>query len=213
VADTPPPLGRAGFAATCRVSRETLDRLDAHLALLARWQTRINLVGSTTLRDPWRRHVLDSIQLLPLIPQGARTILDLGSGAGFPGLVLAICGVAGVTLVERDQRKAAFLREAARITATQATILAVPAERLPPQVFDLVTARALAPLPELLQLAHPFLGPGSRCLFLKGAQVENELTRAAKSWRMKPKLLRSQAESAGFVLQLEGISHAGRRQS
>jgi 16S rRNA (guanine527-N7)-methyltransferase len=207
------PLGKAGFAAACDVSRETLDRLDAYLSLLARWQARINLVGAATLRDPWRRHMLDSAQLLPLVPETAHSTLDVGSGAGFPGLVLAICGVRGVTLVERDQRKAAFLREAARITATPVTILTAPAERLTPRPFDVVTARALAPLPDLLTLARPFLGPTSRCLFLKGARVENELTEAAKSWTMKPKLVKSRAESAGFVLQLEGITHAGRRQS
>lgn len=205
------PLGRAGFAAACDVSRETLDRLESLLELLVRWRARINLVGRGTLIDPWRRHLLDSAQLVRLVPPTARTTLDLGAGAGFPGLVLAILGVGDVTLVERDQRKAVFLREAARITETQVTIIAAAAESLSPQPFDVVTARALAPLPDLLRLAHPFLGPGSRCLFLKGAQVENELTEAAKSWRMKPKLVRSRAASTGFVLQLEGISHAGRR--
>lgn len=208
----PAPLSRSDFAAACSVSRETLERFDAYLELLTRWQARINLVGPKTLEDPWRRHFLDCAQLVPLIPEDAKTTLDLGAGAGFPGLVIAICGIRGVTLVERDQRKAAFLREATRITGTRAMILASPAQRLPPQSFDVVTARALAALPELLRLASPFIGPSTRCLFLKGAKVENELTEAAKRWHMKPKLLKSLTESAGYVLQLEGIRDARRRQ-
>lgn len=206
------PLGREAFATALDVSRETLARFDAYLDLLVRWQARFNLVGRQTLRDPWRRHFLDSAQLAARVPKHAQALVDLGSGAGFPGLVLAILGVPGVTLVERDQRKAVFLKEAARVTDTPAAIVAGPAEALGRRSFDVVTARALAPLPILLRLAAPLLAPGGICLFLKGAQVENELTQAAKDWKMQPKLFRSCTDSAGVVLQLEGITHAGRRQ-
>lgn len=206
------PLEREAFAAALNVSRETLGHFDAYLALLSRWQTRVNLVGRRTLADPWRRHFLDSGQLASLLPADARSVADLGSGAGFPGLVLAILGVPGVVLIERDQRKATFLREAARVTEASVEIVPAPAESLDARSFDVVTARALAPLPHLLKVSAPLLAPGGLCLFLKGAQVENELTQAAKEWKIKPKLFTSRADSTGIVLQLEGVAHAGRRQ-
>src|SRR5262249_24184315 len=110
------PLGPDGFAALTGVSRETVTRLEAYAGLLRRWSGRINLVGRNTLGDLWRRHFLDAAQLRPLISEKARSLVDLGSGAGFPGLVLAILGVPGVELIESDKRKAVFLREVARIT-------------------------------------------------------------------------------------------------
>src|SRR6266446_2343020 len=115
------PLDPTGFTALTGVSRETLARLEAYAALLAQWNERINLVGRDTRRDIWRRHFLDSAQLLPHVPAGTRSLADLGSGAGFPGLVLAILGVCGVELVESDARKCAFLREAARIAGAPVT--------------------------------------------------------------------------------------------
>src|ERR1700730_12401053 len=116
------PLGPGGFAEIVPVSRETLARLEAYAALLTRWSARINLVGRGALADLWRRHIHDSAQLWPLLPASARTLIALGSGAGLPGLVLAILGVPGVELVEADSRKAAFLREAARVTGAEVTI-------------------------------------------------------------------------------------------
>src|SRR5918912_3476535 len=115
------PLTPEGFAELVPVSRETLDRLAAYLDLLRRWQRTINLVGAATLDDPWRRHLLDSAQLLRFLPEGVRRLVDLGSGAGLPGLALAILGVPEVHLIESDRRKAAFLREAARATGAAAT--------------------------------------------------------------------------------------------
>src|SRR3954447_3134702 len=166
------------------VSRETLDRLAAYLDLLRRWQRTINLVGAGTLHNPWRRHILDSAQLVHLLPEGARRLVDLGSGAGLPGLVLAILGIPEVHLIESDRRKAAFLREAARATATPVTAHARRIEAAPPLAADVVTARALAPLPNLLPLAARFATPATRCLFLKGRQAETELTEAARGWTM-----------------------------
>ncbi|HEY1301341.1 MAG TPA: 16S rRNA (guanine(527)-N(7))-methyltransferase RsmG [Stellaceae bacterium] len=205
------PLGPEGFAETVPVSRETLARLEAYVDLLALWSARINLVGRDTLADPWRRHILDSAQLEPLIPKGARRLVDLGSGAGFPGLVLAILGVPGVELVEADAKKCAFLREAARVTETEAAIRQSRIEALPPRVFDVVTARALAPLDRLLGFAAPFVGPGTVCLLLKGERAEEELTLARKGWTMSVSSSQSRSDPRGVVLRLHDVVRAPRR--
>ncbi len=140
-------------------------------------------------------------------------ILDVGAGAGFPGLVLAILGVPGVRLIESDQRKAAFLREAARATGTPAQIHAARIADVADGPADVVTARALAPLPRLLELAEPLLGPRTRCLLLKGAGASNELTAASAHWHMVAKTFASLSDPSGIVLQLEEIARAPRRQS
>jgi len=199
-------LGRDGFAKLVPVSRETLARLEAYVALLVAWNRRINLVGATTMGDPWRRHVLDSAQLLPFMPSGARTLVDLGSGAGLPGLVLAILGVPDVHLVESDQRKAAFLREAARISAAPVTIHAQRAERLGSLVADVVTARALAPLPDLLDIAERFLSNHSICLFLKGKGAGDEVAEAAKRWQFTARLEPSRSDRMGAIVRLDQVS-------
>jgi len=196
-------LGRDGFARLVPVSRETLERLEAYVALLAAWNRRINLVGASTMGDPWRRHILDSAQLVAHLPPRARVLVDLGSGAGLPGLVLAILGVPEVHLIESDQRKAAFLREAARVTGAAAQIHPQRAEKMPRLAADMVTARAVANLPDLLDIAEPFLGPHSICLFLKGRGAEEELTLAAKSWKMRARLLPSLSDPGGMLLILE----------
>jgi 16S rRNA (guanine527-N7)-methyltransferase len=203
------PLGCDGFAAEFTVSRETLARLEAYVGLLAQWSARINLVGRDTLADPWRRHILDSAQLLPLLPAGAASLLDLGSGAGLPGLILAILGIAGVHLVEADSRKCAFLREAARVTGAAVTIHNARIEAIRPFPVDVVTARALAPLDRLIALAAPFLAPGSLCLFLKGARAEDELTEAQRHWTMDVSTFPSRSDPRGVVLRLERIARAG----
>ena len=196
-------LGPDGFARLFPVSRETLERLEAYVALLVAWNRRINLVGASTLGDPWRRHILDSAQLLPHLPARTRVLVDLGSGAGLPGLVLAILGVPEVHLVESDQRKAAFLREAARATGTTAAIHAQRAETVPRLTADAVTARAVASLPSLLDIAAPFIGPYGMCLFLKGRAAQEELTLAAKSWKMRARLLPSLSDPGGVLVILE----------
>ena len=189
------------------VSRETTDRLARHLDLLGRWQRRINLVGSTTLADPWRRHVLDSAQLAPHIPAGAR-LADLGSGAGFPGLVLAIMRGGPVDLIESDARKAAFLSEAARATKAPAAVHNARAETLSLKA-DIVTARACAPLDRLLGLAQPLLAPGGVCLFLKGARAAEELEAARGRWRMTVSRHPSLSRADGALLELRELAHAG----
>ncbi len=199
------PLGAAGFAALVPVSRETLARLDAYLGLLAAWSARINLVGRDTLKDPWRRHMLDSAQLLPYLPESTRSLVDIGSGAGFPGLVLAILGVPGVELVEADARKGAFLREAARVTGAEVVIHNRRSESVTPHIVDVVTARAVAPLARLLDLSKPFLGPRTVCLFLKGSRVEEELTAARQAWTMRVERFPSRSDPRGVVLRLEQV--------
>jgi 16S rRNA (guanine527-N7)-methyltransferase len=200
-----PPLSREAFAASLGVSRETLDRLTVYLDLLHRWQRAINLVGPATLADPWRRHILDSAQLLTHLPAGTTSLVDLGSGAGFPGMVLAVLGVPGVVLIESDRRKAQFLREDARATGTEVTVRAERIENLAGWPADVITARALAPLPRLLPLAERFLAADSVCLFLKGYNAERELTQALKSWHMVPEMFSSLSAPTGTVLKLRGV--------
>jgi 16S rRNA (guanine527-N7)-methyltransferase len=199
------PLGPDGFAALTGVSRETLARLEAYAALLAQWNERINLVARESLRDPWRRHFLDSAQLLPFVPEGARSLVDLGSGAGFPGLVLAVMDVPGVELVESDARKCAFLREAARVAAAAVQIHNARIESVPAHLVDVVTARGCAPLDRLLVLAQPFIGTHTVCLFPKGAQAGQELNAARQSWEFDVTSHESRTDPRGVVLCLSRV--------
>lgn len=182
--------------------------LDAYATLLARWNERINLVSPRDLPRLWERHIDDAVQLLPLIPPGTRRIADLGSGAGLPGLILAMLNGLETHLVERDQRKAAFLREAARITGAPATVHAADAATLPPLMADLVTARALAPLPVLLPLAARHLAPGGACLFPKGVTASAELTAAAEGWTMQVERFPSRTDPAATILRLTEVARA-----
>lgn len=203
------------FAKAADVSRETLTQLVVYKELLEKWGARINLVGRDTLVDAWQRHFLDSAQLRKLLPRGRRVLYDLGSGAGFPGLVLAILDPKlEVHLVESDKRKAAFLAEVARATgrARQVTIHARRVASLPEGArgtAEIVTARALAELGELLALAAPLLAPGAVCLFLKGAQAERELTLAAKHWKMRVERLASRTDPAGLILRISDLARIG----
>jgi 16S rRNA (guanine527-N7)-methyltransferase len=206
-----PPLGPQGFAEIIPVSRETLARLEAYAELLTRWSARINLVGRDTIADLWRRHILDSAQLRAFVPDGARGMIDLGSGAGLPGLVLTILGVPGVELVEADSRKCAFLREAARITEARVTLRPCRVEAMSPHPIDVVTARACAPLDRLLGLAEPFLARDGECLFLKGERIEEELTLARKRWTMTASLHQSRSDPRGVVLRLQQVAREPRR--
>jgi 16S rRNA (guanine527-N7)-methyltransferase len=208
-----PPLSREAFGEQLGVSRETLERLSVHLDLLRRWQRAINLVGPATLADPWRRHFLDSAQLVRHLPETAASLADLGSGAGFPGMVLALLGVRGVHLIEADRRKAEFLREVARATGARVTVHAERIERMQDWPAEVITARALAPLSRLLELAQRFVTADSVCLFLKGRSAERELTQARGSWHMVSAMFPSLSEPDGSVVQLQGIRRARDRQS
>jgi 16S rRNA (guanine527-N7)-methyltransferase len=198
-------LGPDAFARMFDVSRETMDRLQAYVELLVSWNRRINLVGRNTIGDVWRRHILDSAQLHTHIPTKARILVDLGSGAGLPGLVLGIMGVPELHLVESDNRKVAFLREALRVSGTTGHIHAARLEQMKPISADVVTARALAPLPELLEMSERFRAPKTRSLFLKGGQVQTELAEASQSWTMRVDRFASLSDPSGCILQLEDI--------
>ncbi len=217
------PFGPEDFAAKTNVSRETLARLKAYADLLTDWNARHNLVSKNSLSDLWERHMWDSAQLAPLVPPEARSLADLGSGAGFPGLVLAamLPGVA-VTLHEATAKKCAFLQAAADRMGLHVTIENARMEELSHRAFDVVTARACAPLPLLLEYAHSFVGPNSVCLFLKGQNVGSELTKASKCWKMKASQVASQTDPSGAIVtvrelgprhvQPQKAAHPGRRQ-
>ena len=198
----------AEFEEAIKVSRETLARLEEYGGLLRRWNARINLVSRESLNDLWRRHMLDSIQLAAWDRnnKGAGPWVDLGSGAGFPGLVLAIAGIRDVHLVERNSRKCAFLREAALLTSADVTIHNARIETLEPLAGRAVTARALAPLVKLLPLAHRHLEDCGQMLFLKGQDVDIELTEATKYWKMTSRYSPSLSDKSGSILQLTEIS-------
>lgn len=187
-----------------KVSRETWERLDQFVALLLKWQNTTNLVAPSTLPNIWTRHVADSLQLLPLAPM-ARRWIDLGAGAGFPGLVIACALVEGgqVHLVESNQKKAGFLREVARALSLPAIVHSRRIEDFvsgSAETFDVVTARALAPLDQLIGYAIPLLKKGAVGVFPKGQDVEAELTRASKSWTIETELAPSLTDPRGRVV-------------
>lgn len=203
-----PALTPSSFQQQTGVSRETLARLEAYVELLSAWNRRINLVGPRTMGDVWRRHILDSAQLLPLVPPKARVLLDVGSGAGLPGLVLAIVSGQETHLVEADQRKCVFLREAARVTETKLHVHAQRLEECPRFRADLLTARAFAPLPDLLDQVEDFIDTHSILLFLKGKTAGEELTQARKGWKMRASLQQSVSDPSGTVLRMEQVIRA-----
>lgn len=186
------------------VAEDVAERLRAYAALLGRWTQRINLVSRGDTAQIWRRHVLDSLRLLPLIPAGVDRAIDLGSGAGLPGLVVALASGIPFALVESDRRKAAFLEEAARVTGAPVQVhwVRIEAAGLPPA--PLVTARALAPLDGLLGLAAPLLLPGGTGLFPKGAHAAEELAAARANWRFD---VRQSGPADSPILAVTGLAH------
>lgn len=188
------------------VSRETSERLERFAALVLAWNKTINLVSRRDAAHLRERHIADSLNLLPYLPPGFDRAIDLGSGGGFPGLVLAIATGRHFDLVEADQRKAAFLREAARILDVPAQVHAerIEAVRLPPAA--LITARALAPLSTLIAWAAPLLAPGGACVFPKGRTVEEELTQARSEWHMRVEQWPSALDPSARILRLSEIT-------
>ena len=199
--------GPEQFARDYNVSRETIRRLELYAKELIRWQRTINLVGPETLDQIWRRHILDSAQLVGFIPGDARRIMDMGSGAGFPGMVLALLlrdvEDLEVFLVEANVRKSAFLRHILAVTGVRATICNQRLELLNLEPMDIITSRALAPVSDLLTYAAPLTHGHTRCLFLKGQNVVSELTKAAKCWTITATQHPSLSESTGTVLVIK----------
>lgn len=203
----------AEFTRALNVSRETLQRLDRYAGLLRRWNRKINLVSQNTIDDLWTRHFLDSAQIFELRPTTARHWADLGSGGGFPGLVVAVLAAAEapelrVTLVESDLRKAAFLTNAARELGLSVRVEAERIEALAPLEADILSARALAPLHVLLQYADRHLIDGGRGIFLKGARADSEIEEARKSWNFDLKTHPSKTAGDSTILEIGALAHA-----
>lgn len=192
------------------VSRETLDRLKGFEVLLRKWNSRINLVSRNSLRDFWVRHIADSVQVFRAVEARGHWV-DIGSGAGFPGAVVAVLAAVEsptlrVTLIESDQRKAAFLRAAARETGAPFAVLSQRIEQAEPQQADILSARALASLPDLLGHAERHLKQAGTAVFPKGTTWKNELFEAQKQWNFRAEAITSETEPEAAILRIRGIS-------
>lgn len=192
------------------VSRETLERLTIYVDLIRKWNPRINLVSRNSLEHVWDRHIADSLQIFALAPEFSHWV-DIGSGGGLPGLVAAICGAeempeARFTLIESDQRKCAFLRTVAREAGISVTVHAKRIEEAAPQEADVLSARALADLSQLLEFAERHVAKSGICLFPKGASWKKELADARTQWRFDCDAVTSKTEPQAAILKIQGVS-------
>ena len=199
------------FAAQVHVSRETLARLEKYVELLLKWQEKLNLIGASTIPDLWNRHMLDSAQIFAYMPEGQ--ILDAGTGAGFPGVVLGIMARddenrGPIHLVESDGRKCAFLTEAIAETEAKCIVHNRRVEEMDPFPVAAVTARALAPLERLLPLVENFLTPDSHGFFFKGKGAHEELSEARKDWKFNIERIDSVTDPTGVILHLTEVRRA-----
>jgi 16S rRNA (guanine527-N7)-methyltransferase len=202
--------GKNSFAETMNVSRETLDQFQTFEDLLVKWQKKINLVSASTLPQIWTRHFLDSAQLSDHIPSLGASVADIGSGAGFPGLALAILRPdLKVSLIESDLRKSVFLREVATKTDTRVDLFQERVEGIAGLQVDYVTARACAPLAKLLEWSKPLLNPKGQCLYLKGEKALLELTGAQKQWMIKFEATKSLTNSKATILKIDRFERVG----
>jgi 16S rRNA (guanine527-N7)-methyltransferase len=199
------------------VSRETFERLEIIVAQLEKWQPRINLVASSTMAQIWQRHILDSLQLIRFFPDSTHkpdvNWIDLGSGGGFPGLVVAAClasqSGSKMTMVESNAKKCAFLRETSRIAGLPVQVMNQRIEDIVPALtdkYDIVSARALASLQELLSMASPLLANGTVGIFLKGQDVDDEIKTASISWNIGYDLIDSQTEAGAKIVVVKFAS-------
>ncbi|MGN0914264.1 MAG: 16S rRNA (guanine(527)-N(7))-methyltransferase RsmG [Alphaproteobacteria bacterium] len=193
------------------VSRETLERLKAYEASLHEWQKKFNLVSNASLEDAWNRHFLDSMQLFNFIPKTARNLCDFGSGAGFPGMVLAIMAkektpYLKVSLIESIKKKTLYLNEVNKITEANAVIINDRIENIPPQSFDVITSRAMASLKDLLNYTKKFFGKNTVCIFPKGKSYAEEIAEAEKFWKFDCKIVPSEMSSEGVILIITNLS-------
>jgi 16S rRNA (guanine527-N7)-methyltransferase len=196
---------RQRLIAELDVSRETLKKLDLYVETLLRWQRRINLVAPATVEHVWERHILDSAQIARLLDPEDRAIADFGTGAGLPGMIMAIMTQRRIDLVESDQRKAAFLREAARVTSSDVIVHNLRIEALEKEDYDVVVARALAPLDRLLELAVQKIRIGGRIIAPKGKRIEEELTQANKRWTMSVEFIPSLTASDAKIAVMRDV--------
>ena len=195
------------------VSRETLDLLSIYASLLKKWNPAINLVAPSTIDELWERHMLDSAQIFNLLPEGATSWCDVGTGGGFPGIVVAILAKEQkpdlrVTCIESDVRKATFLRTVLRETGVKADIISARIEDVPAQSADILSARALASLTKLLEFSERHLSPDGICLFPKGARYQEEIDEALETWRFDLEKLPSVTHSDAVILKLGAIKRA-----
>jgi 16S rRNA (guanine527-N7)-methyltransferase len=204
-------FGPDEFASAAAVSRETLDRLKRYADLLADWNSRYNLVSPASMSDLWRRHFWDSAQIADLIPKGSKTLVDLGSGAGFPGLVLAAMRPElRITLIEATVKKCRFLQAVADELGLTAEIRPQRIEDIPHESFNVITARACAPLTQLLSYTQRFWGKGTRALLHKGQNLALELTEAHKSWSIEAEQHPSRSDPSGIILEIRELQRVAR---
>ncbi len=200
-------MNSAGLLEQLNVSRETIERFEVFEAILRKWNPRINLVSRDSLEKIWTRHIVDSVQVFRSGPK-AETWLDLGSGGGFPGIIVAILADAGtkVTLIESDQRKSAFLRTAAREVGVDCQVIAKRVESVEKQQADVVSARALASLADLLAYSDRHMAFGATGLFPKGVTWQKEVDAARQQWNFEVEPIRSLTEPGAAILKIKGLS-------
>jgi 16S rRNA (guanine527-N7)-methyltransferase len=199
---------RAEFLAAFPVSRETEALLARFENLLLERNQLLSLISDTTADIVWTRHFLDSAQLLPLIPEPDRPLVDMGTGAGFPGLVLAILGLPHVHLVENNMQKVGFLRSVVEALSLPVTLHGMKSDTVKPFVAGTVTARALKPLDQLIGFGKRFLGQNSVCLFPKGRRAEEEMAVAARKWHMKAERFPSVTDPDSTIFRLSDVTEA-----
>lgn len=199
------------FIKLTQAPREAVEKLDLYAELLGEWNQKFNLVAPSTIPHTWSRHFLDSAQLSPMIPKDAGILADLGSGAGFPGLVLSIVGIGHIHLIESTGKKADFLRTVIEKLNLNAVVHQCRVEDLENFKADIITARALAPLKDLLFLASPLAKKNTICLFLKGQKADVELTEAKKYWMFDCVKTQSLSDASGSVLAIRNLKYNAKR--
>lgn len=193
----------------CAVSHETFEQLSIYRDILLKWQSKINLIGPDTVQDIWTRHFLDSLQLATIIPNRNQTICDIGTGAGFPGLVLAIVGYHNVHLIDSDLRKTIFLKEVKRLTSTNVHIHQERIEHVALNKVDVVVSRACASLDQLFSIAEHVISRETICLFHKGKNYTKELDIALKMWSFDVTVIPSMADPQSVILKISHLSRRG----
>jgi len=197
--------GREEFVAATGASRETLERLDRYATFVREWNQRFNLIAKSTLPTLWTRHFLDSWQVLNFIPADASSLADIGAGAGFPGLVLACFGLGPIHLIESTGKKAKFLAEVAMELKLNVKVHNVRAEDIKDLKVDVVTARAVTALPDLLKLAHRLGKASTTYIFPKGEKADAELTESKKNWTFHSKKTTSMTDDSASVLVITNL--------